>query len=203
MGMRGARLGLSAWAIWASVTVEFARTDEPAAAVPPPHERILTGDDAARAEGVTHVAFGDLFLEDVRAYRERQMAGTGLAPLFPLWGLDTTWLAREMIASGLRARLTTVDPPSPAGVVCRPRVRRVAGRRVAARRRPLRRARRVPLLLLRRPDVPTPDPHRNGRRRRARRLRLRGPDAMHPRRTACLTAETTETLSLPALPDGA
>ena len=72
--------------------------------------RMSAAVDAARAEGVTHVAFGDLFLEDVRAYRERQMAGTGLAPLFPLWGLDTTWLAREMIASGLRARLTTVDP---------------------------------------------------------------------------------------------
>jgi diphthamide synthase (EF-2-diphthine--ammonia ligase) len=66
--------------------------------------------DTARAEGVTHVAFGDLFLEDVRAYRERQMTGTGLTPLFPLWGFDTARLAREMIASGLRARLTTVDP---------------------------------------------------------------------------------------------
>ena len=65
---------------------------------------------AARAGGVTYVAFGDLFLEDVRAYRERQMSGTGLTPLFPLWGLDTATLAREMIASGLRARLTTVDP---------------------------------------------------------------------------------------------
>lgn len=64
----------------------------------------------ARADGVTHVAFGDLFLEDVRAYRERQMAGTGLTPLFPIWGLDTARLAHEMIASGLRARLTTVDP---------------------------------------------------------------------------------------------
>jgi uncharacterized protein (TIGR00290 family) len=65
---------------------------------------------AARADDVTHVAFGDLFLEDVRTYRERQMAGTGLTPLFPIWGLATTELAREMIASGLRARLTTVDP---------------------------------------------------------------------------------------------
>ena len=65
---------------------------------------------AARRDGVTHVAFGDLFLEDVRAYRERQMQSTGLAPLFPLWGLDTATLARQMIASGLRARLTTVDP---------------------------------------------------------------------------------------------
>ena len=72
--------------------------------------RMLAGVAAARGDGVTHVAFGDLFLEDVRAYRERQMAGTGLTPLFPLWGRDTAGLAREMIASGLRARLTTVDP---------------------------------------------------------------------------------------------
>jgi uncharacterized protein (TIGR00290 family) len=72
--------------------------------------RMSAAVGAAHARGVTHVAFGDLFLEDVRAYRERQMADTGLTPLFPLWGRDTALLAREMIASGLRARLTTVDP---------------------------------------------------------------------------------------------
>jgi uncharacterized protein (TIGR00290 family) len=60
--------------------------------------------------GVSAVAFGDLFLEDVRAYRERQLAGTGLTPVFPLWGKPTAALAREMIASGLEARLTCVDP---------------------------------------------------------------------------------------------
>jgi diphthamide synthase (EF-2-diphthine--ammonia ligase) len=64
----------------------------------------------AKARGFTHVAFGDLFLEDVRRYREDRLAGSGLAPLFPLWGLPTASLAREMIASGLRARLTSVDP---------------------------------------------------------------------------------------------
>jgi uncharacterized protein (TIGR00290 family) len=63
----------------------------------------------AVAEGVYGVAFGDLFLEDVRAYRERQLAGTGLQPLFPLWGISTEELAHEMIRSGLRARLTCVD----------------------------------------------------------------------------------------------
>lgn len=63
----------------------------------------------AVAEGIDAVAFGDLFLEDVRAYRERQLAPTGLAPLFPLWGQPTAELAREMIAGGLRARLTCVD----------------------------------------------------------------------------------------------
>ena len=59
--------------------------------------------------GFTHVAFGDLFLEDVRRYRERGLAGTGLEPLFPLWGASTAALAEEMIASGLRARLACVD----------------------------------------------------------------------------------------------
>src|SRR3954468_7107091 len=64
----------------------------------------------AVAEGFTHVAFGDLFLEDVRRYREDRLHGTGLTPVFPLFGADTTALAREMIGSGLRARITCVDP---------------------------------------------------------------------------------------------
>jgi uncharacterized protein (TIGR00290 family) len=64
----------------------------------------------AREGGVTHVIFGDLFLEDVRAYRVEKLAGTGLEPVFPLWGRDTARLAREMIAGGLRATLTCVDP---------------------------------------------------------------------------------------------
>lgn len=64
----------------------------------------------ARAEGVTHMAFGDLFLEDVRAYRERQLEGTGVAPLFPLWGQETHALARRMVEAGLRAWITCVDP---------------------------------------------------------------------------------------------
>lgn len=66
--------------------------------------------ERAKREGVTHVAFGDLFLEDVRRYRERQFAGTGVEPLFPLWGLPTRALAEEMTASGLRAWITCVDP---------------------------------------------------------------------------------------------
>lgn len=63
-------------------------------------------------QGVTHVAFGDLFLDDIRAYRERQLAGTGLAPLFPLWHPPdgTTTLARSMQNAGLCAVLTCVDP---------------------------------------------------------------------------------------------
>src|SRR5262245_12186972 len=64
----------------------------------------------AEREGVEALAFGDLFLADVRAYRERQLARTALAPLFPLWGSDTRALAREMQDGGLRAVLTCVDP---------------------------------------------------------------------------------------------
>ena len=66
----------------------------------------------AQAAGITHMAFGDLFLEDIRAYRETMLAGTGIKPLFPLWGGrgDTPALAQEMLAAGLRAVLTCVDP---------------------------------------------------------------------------------------------
>ncbi len=60
--------------------------------------------------GVTHLAFGDLFLEDIRRYRERQFAGSGVELLFPLWGLPTRTLAEEMTESGLRAWITCVDP---------------------------------------------------------------------------------------------
>jgi uncharacterized protein (TIGR00290 family) len=66
--------------------------------------------DRAISEGVQTVAFGDLFLEDIRAYREAQMAKVDMTPLFPVWGINTTELAHEMIAAGLKARLTCVDP---------------------------------------------------------------------------------------------
>ena len=75
----------------------------------------------ARDEGVQGIAFGDLFLEDVRRYRERQMAPTGLECVFPLWQRPTALLAREMIAGGLRAHLTCVDPRAlPASFAGRP-----------------------------------------------------------------------------------
>jgi uncharacterized protein (TIGR00290 family) len=63
----------------------------------------------AVAAGIEGIAFGDLFLEDVRAYREKQMRHTGLVPIFPLWGRPTRDLAKQMIASGVRAKLTCVD----------------------------------------------------------------------------------------------
>jgi uncharacterized protein (TIGR00290 family) len=64
----------------------------------------------ARSEGVWHVVFGDLFLEDIRAYREKQLSSCGMTPVFPLWLQDTRRLAEEMLAGGLSAYLTCVDP---------------------------------------------------------------------------------------------
>jgi uncharacterized protein (TIGR00290 family) len=72
-------------------------------------QRMAEACRRALDEHIDAVAFGDLFLEDVRAYRERQLAPTGLEPLFPLWQIPTDALAREMIAGGLRARLSCVD----------------------------------------------------------------------------------------------
>src|SRR3954468_14682488 len=70
-----------------------------------------TGLKAAGAlhRGCTHIAFGDLFLEDVRAYRERLLAGSGWTPLFPLWGTDTTALTHRFVDDGFEARLVCVD----------------------------------------------------------------------------------------------
>jgi uncharacterized protein (TIGR00290 family) len=65
---------------------------------------------ALAAGGVTRMVFGDLYLEEVRDYRIRNLAGTGIEPAFPLWGRDTRDLARTMIASGLRATLVCIDP---------------------------------------------------------------------------------------------
>jgi uncharacterized protein (TIGR00290 family) len=64
----------------------------------------------AKREKVAAVAFGDLFLEDVRRYRVEKLAPTGIAPVFPIWGQETSALAREMVAAGLRAHVTCVDP---------------------------------------------------------------------------------------------
>src|SRR6185503_19070080 len=71
--------------------------------------RLRAAVERAVADGFTHVAFGDLFLEDVRKYREDRLAGTGITPLFPLWGRPTAALAREMVDAGVDARLAVVD----------------------------------------------------------------------------------------------
>lgn len=73
-------------------------------------EAMATAMSQARAAGVFHVAFGDLFLEDIRKYREEKLASCGMQPLFPVWGMDTRRLARQMVEGGLRAYVTCVDP---------------------------------------------------------------------------------------------
>jgi diphthamide synthase (EF-2-diphthine--ammonia ligase) len=63
-----------------------------------------------KESGVECFAFGDLFLEDIRAYREKSLSGSGIAPIFPIWGIDTRVLATTMLEGGLRAQITCVDP---------------------------------------------------------------------------------------------
>jgi len=75
------------------------------------YERAMTlAMKRARAEGISRVAFGDLFLEDIRKYREEKLAAVGMQPVFPIWGLETRALAHEMVRSGLRAVITCVNP---------------------------------------------------------------------------------------------
>ena len=66
--------------------------------------------DESLADGIERMAFGDLFLQDVRDYRENQLLGTGITPIFPLWGIPTGTLAERMLASGMEAYVSCVDP---------------------------------------------------------------------------------------------
>jgi uncharacterized protein (TIGR00290 family) len=93
------RLGLPLWSI-----------DLPWPCPNQVYEGLMAGMlDRAREQGITAVAFGDLFLEDIRQYRERQMEGTGLSPLFPVWQIPTAELAEELLDSGVKAKVTCVD----------------------------------------------------------------------------------------------
>lgn len=100
------------------LAAQAAATGLPLWRVPLPHpcsnaeyeQRMHVLIERAAAAGVTHMAFGDLFLEDIRVYRVRQLAGTGITPVFPIWGQDTARLARDMVRDGLRAKLSCVDP---------------------------------------------------------------------------------------------
>ena len=102
----------------ALVEMQSAAADLPLIAVPLPwpcsndeYERAMRAVvDQAVSQGVSAMAFGDLFLEEIRAYREKQLQDTGMEPLFPLWKMPTDKLAREMIAGGLKARLVCIDP---------------------------------------------------------------------------------------------
>ena len=93
-------LGLPGYAVWIPQGASHEIYEQRMGAM---IERIVS-------EGVEAVAFGDLFLEDIRAYREKMLSPTGLEPLFPLWGAPTAALARRIIADGFRAVLTCVDP---------------------------------------------------------------------------------------------
>jgi uncharacterized protein (TIGR00290 family) len=72
-------------------------------------ERMAEAFGGLRAEGVRHIVYGDLFLEDIRAYRLKQMEAAGMQAIFPLWGRGTGELAKAMIASGLKARVACLD----------------------------------------------------------------------------------------------
>jgi uncharacterized protein (TIGR00290 family) len=94
------RIGIPLWAVelpWPCSNSEY-------------EERMSAVCQRACAEAITAVAFGDLFLQEVRDYRERQLRGSGLEPLFPLWRIPTQQLGRDMIAAGVKARITCVDP---------------------------------------------------------------------------------------------
>lgn len=83
-------------------------------------QRMAAAIQTARDDSVTQMVFGDLFLEDIRAYREAMLSGTGMNPVFPLWGEPTDQLSRRMIAEGIKAVLTCVDPrQAPADLVGR------------------------------------------------------------------------------------
>ncbi len=124
----------------------------------------------AVADGVTHMIFGDLFLADIRAYREQKLAGTGIAPVFPLWERPTVELAQAMIASGLEAHIATVDLKKLSAEFAGRKFDADAAGRSARRRRSLRRERRVSHLRGGRTDVFAAACGDDRRARRARRL---------------------------------
>ena len=97
---QAARTGIPQWSVdlpWPCSNAEY-------------EERMRGVCQRALEEGITAIAFGDLFLQDIRDYRERQLQGTGLEPLFPVWEIPTAKLARDMIAAGVKAKITCVDP---------------------------------------------------------------------------------------------
>jgi uncharacterized protein (TIGR00290 family) len=100
VGAQAARTGIPQWSVdlpWPCSNADY-------------EERMRGVCQRAFTEGITAVAFGDLFLQDIRDYRERQLLGTGLEPLFPVWEIPTAKLARDMIAAGVKAKITCIDP---------------------------------------------------------------------------------------------
>ena len=98
--LQAERTGLPLWAVelpWPCSNLEY-------------ETRMRSACQRATSEGITAVAFGDLFLQEIRDYRVRQLHGSGLEPLFPVWHIPTAQLGRDMIASGVKAKITCVDP---------------------------------------------------------------------------------------------
>ena len=94
------RIGIPLWAVdlpWPCSNVDY-------------EDRMRAVCQRATAEGIPAVAFGDLFLQDIRDYRIKQLQGTGLEPIFPVWQIPTDQLGRDMITAGLKAKITCVDP---------------------------------------------------------------------------------------------
>ena len=127
----------------------------------------------AISEDIEAIAFGDLFLRDVRAYRENQLQSTGIEPLFPLWDMPTPELARSMIAGGLRAKARLCRFPPARSFLRWPGLRFRSASRSAFHRGSLWRTRRVSLLRLRRPHVLASHRARCRRNRQPRWLHLR------------------------------
>ena len=109
VGMHGARRALvEAQAVSAGLPIEILELPNPAPNTV--YEAAMRGFvERAIARGVEAIAFGDLYLEDIRAYRESRLAGTGLKPIFPLWGRNTRQLAEAMIEGGLEAHVVAID----------------------------------------------------------------------------------------------
>ncbi len=98
--LQAERTGLPLWSVklpWPCSNLEY-------------ETRMRSACQRATSEGITAVAFGDLFLQEIRDYRVRQLHGSGLEPLFPVWDIPTAQLGRDMIASGVKAKITCVDP---------------------------------------------------------------------------------------------
>ena len=136
--------------------------------------RLAAALEPFRAQGVRHVAFGDLFLEDIRAYRDALMARLGFEPVYPLWHEDTRALAERFVDAGYRGVAICVDTARARAGVGRPRAGRGLLRRAAGRHGPVRRERRVPHLRLRRARVLLPGQVRAHDRAQAREVCLRG-----------------------------
>ena len=139
--------------------------------------RMETACADIKVRGIDHMVFGDLFLEDIRAYRVEKLAAAKMTPLFPLWLRDTATLAREMIASGLVAHIVCLDPRKLDRSFAGRRFDEVFPARSAAGDRSLRRERRVSHGGDGRPDVQSTDRRRNRRDRRTRRFRVHGCDS--------------------------